>query len=111
MSAGRPAAFSFKSTLERNEIRHKFQQLGSFDWKGADSDTYGLYLWATPIVADWPAGLRMYGETPPDYLLQFNYRWSMLHAGIDPAPVIAFVTDKLLPAIGATDIKPAPSMS
>ena len=72
-----------------------------------DSEYYGLYLRGEPKSASWPVWLRLYGETPRDYLLEFDYEWDKLHEGADPDPVIEFVKNKLLPAIGATDVKPA----
>ena len=106
MTKKRPSAFSFKCTLDQETIWTKFDAVGAFEWMGGDSEHYGLYLRARPISPDWPVRLRVYGETPPDYLLEFNYSWHRLHEGADPDPVIEFVKNKLLPAIGATDVKP-----
>lgn len=105
MSAEQPGAFSFKCPLDRAEIRRRLQELGSFEWNGGDSETYGLYLRGHPTASDWPVWLRVYGEEPPDYLLEFDYDYSEIYAGQSADPVIAFVKEKLLPAIGATDVK------
>lgn len=105
MNKSLPDAFSFKCSLDRKTIREKFEAVGAYEWKAADSDTYGSYLWARPTSQGWPARFRLYCEAPEDYLFEFQYSYSALAQGQTADHVVAFVKDQLLPAIGATDVK------
>jgi hypothetical protein len=108
MSALLPEAFSFACSSDLDSIWKKLQTIGSFEWKGADSDTYGSYLIGDPVSPDWPLTLRLFVDTS-GYVLDMGYSYWRLKEGKSADDAIAFVKEKLLPALDAKDIKEAPA--
>lgn len=106
MSNTQPDAFSFSCSLDIRAIKKEFETVGSFVWRGHDSDTYDIYLSGEPLSPDWPVTLRLFSDGP-SYVLEFGYHYSELAKGKKADQAVIFAKDKLLPAIGAADVKEA----
>lgn len=95
--------WDFRSSREILDIQSLWQALGLYEWRAFDNDSYGIYI----VARDPQIHLRIKitGERP-DYTLEMHF--DVAPEQVDETRDLLFenVFTKLLPAAGATDVRP-----
>src|SRR5262245_33227304 len=67
-SSAPPSALAFRAALDFDGLHDRLNEVGPWQWRGTDSDTYGNYLTSRPEDG---VTLRIFGERP-DWVLQIS---------------------------------------
>lgn len=94
--------FSFKCDRSVLEMESIWNVKGPFEWKGFDSEIYGIYIVSRPPHHE--TNLRVIGE-PPEYELEISFIADEDKVESVKSEMFSTIFESLLPAVGARDIQ------
>jgi hypothetical protein len=92
----------FRCAREMDEIRAAWNATGPFEWKTFDNDEYGVYL--VTRVPESNLRIRLLGPAQ-EYLLTIDFDVERQLVRKTKSQLFSIMFKKLLPAIGATEIR------
>jgi hypothetical protein len=93
-------ALAFDCPLTLDAMLARLNQLGPWTWRESDSDTYGESLWAVPGRRAWLS------ISPVDNHWVIEIRCRMKSEALPQAQLEREVTTRVLPALGARNVRP-----
>jgi len=94
-----PKALAFQSRLDFDALYDRLNEVGPWQWRGTDSDTYGAYLSSRPQSG---VTLRIFGDKP-DWVIQISRRDD---AAMSRDEIDRVLAGQIFPAIRARNIRP-----
>ena len=98
-TAGPVNALAFDSGLDFDAPYDRLNEVGPWEWRGTESDTYGDYLTSRPAEG---VTLRIFGGKP-DWVVQISLR---ADAALPRDEIDRLLNGRIFPAIGAQNIRP-----
>ena len=97
-------SWTYDFRCERNifDLQSAWLALGPYEWKAFDNDQYGSYIVARE--SETSLKIRVIGEMP-DYSLEIDFDVEPDRLEQTQSEIFATIIEKLLPAVGATDIR------
>jgi hypothetical protein len=102
-------AFAFSTELTLDEIYARLQQTGVWTWHRRDNDRWDNYLSAAAVPEPHRVMVKLFVEDGGEYVVDILFRYReedpAARAAYEAARKVLF--ERLLPAIGAGNVRPA----
>ena len=103
-------AYTFECDLDLMELRTKLESLGPWSWKTRDSFYWGDYL-SAKASDDASRKVRIYEREDGGFQIDIFFEGEGDDAESDWETFFRDILDRLLPGVGATDVKVADTMN